>query len=247
MQAYWILALGLNFLVDLLLMVAVSRVLGHGAKLGRYILGALLGVGYGTACVAADILVLESLGCRLLCLALMGGIGFGFSGNAVGKILLFVVMNLAFCGISMGNGSGLLAALLVLLICRIGRSGELIEVELHKGDALVRLLALRDNGNRLFDPVTGKGILVADAESADALLGLSRAQLADPVGTVASGILPGLRLIPYRAVGVSKGLLLAMKLDRVRIGNRWEETVVAFAPEGLGGESGYRALLGGIA
>ena len=177
----------------------------------------------------------------------MGGIGFGFSGKAVGKILLFVVMNLAFCGISMGNGSGLLAALLVLLICRIGRSGELIEVELHKGDALVRLLALRDNGNRLFDPVTGKGILVADAESADALLGLSRAQLADPVGTVASGILPGLRLIPYRAVGVSKGLLLAMKLDRVRIGNRWEETVVAFAPEGLGGESGYRALLGGMA
>ena len=95
------------------------------------------------------------------------------------------------------------------------------------------------------DPVTGKGVLVADAGSAETLLGLTKAQLADPVGTVASGILPGLRLIPYRAVGVAGGLLLAVRLEGVRIGNRSADTLVAFAPEGLDGT--YRALIGGMA
>ena len=139
---------------------------------------------------------------------------------------------------------------LVALTCGIGfRNGgqELVEVELRRGEKQVRLLALRDTGNTLTDPVTGKSVLVADAQSAETLLGLTRAQLADPVGTLASGILPGLRLIPYRAVGVAGGMLLAIRMEGVRIGNRTGEQLVAFAPEGLGGDGTYRALTGGMA
>ena len=74
-------------------------------------------------------------------------------------------------------------------------------------------------------------------------LGLPADVLADPAGKM----LPGLRLIPYRAIGVAGGLLLAVRLEGVRIGNKNADTLVAFAPEGLGGNGTYRALTGGMA
>ena len=104
-------------------------------------------------------------------------------------------------------------------------------------------LPRRGRGNRLTDPVTGQSVLVADDRSAQTLLGLTRQQLRSPVETVASGAVPGLRLVPYRAVGQAAGLLVAIRLDKVRIG-KWEgSSLVAFAPEGLDGN--YRALTGG--
>jgi stage II sporulation protein GA (sporulation sigma-E factor processing peptidase) len=139
-----------------------------------------------------------------------------------------------------------LIGLLCLLGARSAGSRQLVEVELWAGEKCERLLALLDTGNTLTDPVTGSGVLVADARSAEVLLGLTAQQLARPVETLAAGTVKGLRLIPYRSVGQAGGLLLAVRLDRVRIGNRFGSAVVAFAPEGLGGEGTYRALVGGM-
>ena len=111
-------------------------------------------------------------------------------------------------------------------------------------DTVAEVLALRDTGNSLRDPVTGDAVLILASEAAQRLTGLTEQQIASPVETLTIGTLPGLRLIPYRAVGQG-GLLLGMKLNCV-IDGRESSTVVAFDPGGLGKETMYQALTGGV-
>ena len=118
-------------------------------------------------------------------------------------------------------------------------------MELRRGEKRLRLLALRDTGNTLKDPVTGKGILVADAQSAETLLGLTKAQLSDPVGTVESGILPGLRLIPYHTIDRSQGMMLGLWVKEARVGRQRGGVLVALAPEELSQDGSVQALTGG--
>ena len=255
MKLYLDVAILLNFVVDLLLLVGTNRVAGYPCGWKRCLLGAAVGGLYGGLCLLPGLGFLGNTLWRTVFLALMGSIAFGFHPRALRRILLTVLLSMALGGAALGLGkisffSLLAGAALVALACGLGFRGggqELVEVELRRGEKRLRLLALRDTGNTLTDPVTGQSVLVADAQSAETLLGLTREQLADPVGTLASGILPGLRLIPYRAVGVAGGMLLAIRLESVRIGNRTGERIVAFAPEGLGGNGTYRALTGGMA
>lgn len=255
MKLYLDLAILLNFLVDLMLLLGTNRIAGYPWGMKRCFLGAVIGGLYGGLCLVPGFSFLGNTLWRTVFLVLMGGVAFGFHPTSLRRILLLVFLSLALGGAALGMGKvsflGTVAgAGLVALVCTFGFGGgsqELVEVELCRGEKRLCLLALRDTGNTLTDPVTGKSVLVADADSAKTLLGLTRDQLADPVATVASGILPGLRLVPYRAVGVAGGMLVAMRLEGVRIGNRTEDTLVAFAPEGLGGNGKYRALTGGMA
>lgn len=98
----------------------------------------------------------------------------------------------------------------------------------------------------LKDPVTGNAVMVVDRMTADKLLGLTTEQLEDPIGTISRGTYPGLRLIPYTAVGKSAGMLLAMKMDELRINGQLSTQIVAFAPQAIGQGGEYEALLGGI-
>jgi len=104
----------------------------------------------------------------------------------------------------------------------------------------LHLTALRDTGNTLRDPITGKGILVVDAQTAAKLTGLEPAALCDPVSTISK--FPGLRLIPYRTVG-GTGFLLALQVRDAKIGNRQGSILVALSPNCLGNH--YQALTGG--
>ena len=108
----------------------------------------------------------------------------------------------------------------------------------------MELIALRDTGNTLRDPVTGERVLVLSAEVAWDLLGLTRQQLEAPLETL--GQVPGLRLIPYRAVGRESGMLLGKVLDDVTIGTWRGKALAAFDPGGLGGQTMYQALTGGV-
>ncbi len=78
-------------------------------------------------------------------------------------------------------------------------------------DRQMQLIALRDTGNTLRDPLTGEQVLVAGADVGEKLLGLTAQQLRNPVETVAQSTLRGLRLIPYRGVGQPGGMLLAVR------------------------------------
>ena len=83
-------------------------------------------------------------------------------------------------------------------------------------------------------------MLVLGPEAAKTLLGLSREALSAPTDTVLEN--PGLRLIPYRAVGQRGGMLLAARME-VKTEGRWEKRLAAFSPDPIGSATGYQALM----
>ncbi len=243
----------INFLVDLLLLLGSNRLAGFPLGLARAIPAALLGGVYAAACMLPGCRFLCGLLWRLVCLVGMACICFGVGPGAVSRCALFVFLSMALGGIALGLGNGsfwalLLAALGVAALSVFGFRGmgkSYVPVELCHGGKRLHLTALLDTGNSLKDPITGQQVLVVGAETAGELLGLTRQQLADPVGTLASTPVPGLRLIPYQSVGQAAGLLLAVKCDSVRIAGRPGSSVVAFAAEEIGAGKAYQALTGG--
>lgn len=255
MTVYLDLVIFLNFLVDFLLLLGTNRLCGYPPLFGRAALGAAFGGGYAGACLIPGFAFLGNTLWRTVSLGLMACIAFGFSKSALRRGILFVLLSMALGGVALGlNSHGFLSvvasAVCVFLLCAVGFRGKIdwhsyVPVELSYGDKRIRLTALRDTGNTLRDPITGGQVLVVGADVAQELTGLTVQQLKTPVESV--GILPGLRLIPYRTVGQEAGLLLAMKLPRVKIGAWQGSSLVAFAPEGLSPEGAYQALTGGAA
>ena len=256
MQVYIDLVMGLNFLVDFLLLLGTNRLAGFPAQVCRLLPAAVLGGIYGGACLLPGFRFLGNLLWRLASLGLMAVIAFGWNPGAWKRCGVFVLLSMALGGIAQSfekvNFPALiLAAAGVWLLCRVAfgetvGSREYVPVEIRYGGKFVRLIALRDSGNTLRDPITGAHVLVISADAAEKLTGLTEKQLRTPLETLALGPVPGLRLIPYRAVGQSAGMLLAMRFDDVKIGPNRQNAVVAFAPEGLGRGEVYQALTGGM-
>lgn len=254
MEVYLDLLILLNFLVDFLLILGTNRLSGHSIGFKRAVPAAVLGGLYAGACILPGFAFLGSLLWRLVSLALMSVIAFGFSQSGLRRGVLFVFLSMALGGIAMGLGSGgfwslVLSAVGVCFLCLAGFRGRASEqhyvpIAIRHGGQTVTLTALVDTGNTLRDPVSGKPVLVVDAAVAARLLPLSREQLTHPIETLASAKLPGLRLIPYTAVGQNAGLLLAIRADRVEVEGKEAEYIVAFAPQNLG-HGKYQALAGG--
>ena len=254
MRLYLIPIMAFCFCVDALLLIGASRLGGGDTDVSRCALAAALGAAYGGACLLNGFQALGSLWLRLVSLAVMGFVAFGMDGGGLRRTTLFAMLNMAAGGLAGGIGGGwlqlILAVGLVCLLCIFtlggGSDEALVPVVLSYRGRQTKVMALRDTGNRLCDPVTGESVLVVGAQVARQLLRLSANQIRDPVATVAEAPVPGLRLIPYRTVGRDGGLLLALRMEDVQIGKRRKDTLVAFAPEGLGEDREFQALTGGV-
>ena len=255
MSVYLDLVILLNFLVDFLLLLGTNRLCGFPAQPGRCSLGALLGGIYGGACLIPGFRFLGNLLWRSACLMGIAVLSFGCSLSAGKRGGVFLLLSMAMGGLSLSIGKGNMPGLLlsaggVWALCCVGfgRGGvgkAYVPVTMHYGGQSVSVIALRDSGNSLRDPITGEAVLVLSRHAAQKLTGLSHQQLRNPLETLSQRPLPGLRLIPYRSVGQEGGMLLGMRLSNVQIGNRRQSVVVAFAAEGLGSGEMYQALTGG--
>lgn len=119
----------------------------------------------------------------------------------------------------------------------------------------IELTALLDTGNTLTDPVSGQRVAVAEGEAVEALFPPEHrptaAELRDPVSGLErlnAGDWSGrFRLLSYRAVGVERGFLLAVKTDSMTMkGIRREGALVALSPTPVSDGGGYRVLTGGF-
>lgn len=247
----------LNFLVDYLLLLGTNRLCGYPPGWGKAALAAVLGGVYGAACMVPGFRFLGNTLWRIVMLGLMGWVAFGWSKSAMRRTLIFVLLCMALGGIAQGFGAGgylsvVASAAALCGMCILGfrdRPGSVsyVPVELSYGDKQLRLTALRDTGNTLRDPITGRPVLVVGAEVAQQLTGLTENQLRSPVSAMTQAPVPGLHLIPYRSVGQPAGMLLALRFPQVRIGNWQGSSLVAFAPDRLCSDGQYQALTGGIA
>jgi stage II sporulation protein GA (sporulation sigma-E factor processing peptidase) len=147
--------------------------------------------------------------------------------------------------------------LLTLVFRRVGRhtaaSGEIRTAVLTLEGRRCAFPVLLDTGNTLTDPATGRPVLVAEGALAAPLFPSGAAPspqaLSAPacaLETLSAGPLRGrLRLLPYQAVGVERGLLLALRLDSLRVGVRdYGKALVALSPNPLTDGGGYGGLIG---
>ena len=256
MEVYLDLVICLNFLVDFLLLLGTNRLAGFPAGIRRCAAGALLGAVYSGACLLPGFRFLGNLLWRSVSLGLMGVLAFGWGAAAWKRTGVFLLLSMSMGGIAlcMGRGDALslvLCGVLCLLLSTVsfgGRVGgrEYVPMKIRSGEASVSLIALRDTGNILRDPVTGEQALILSAEVAQRLTGLTAHQLRHPLETLMQRPVPGLRLIPYCSVGNAGGFLLAKRFEDVTVGERRQSALVAFAGESLGKGEIYQALTGGI-
>lgn len=144
------------------------------------------------------------------------------------------------------------AAYLVLTVIfragarRLGQGTLLIPVTVMLLGRSASLTALCDTGNALRDPVTGRPVLVAAAEKLGPLWPPELASELTPEAlrspsaamervSARCGGAVRLRLLPYSAVGVESGLLLAVRLDWASVnGRRRERLLLALSPTPVG-------------
>ena len=135
----------------------------------------------------------------------------------------------------------------------IGKPGELWTIKICLFEKTLDLPALLDTGNTLADPITGQGVVVVELSALKRLfpMGLRSTldELKDPAATMAQ-LQDELwrsrfRLLPYRSVGVSSGLLLAVRSDWIEVnGVRKMGVLLAISPTVLSDGGGYRAMIG---
>ena len=243
----------LNFLVDVLLIMGTNRLTGRPVMAARASAGAALGSLYSGVCLLPGFRFLGGNLWRILSLAAMSGIAFGWERSSLKRCLFFVLLSMALGGIAIGLGKGsvwtvLLSAAGLYLFCLFCtgqvKNRSFSRLELRYGEKTWKVTALQDTGNLLTDPLTGQSVIVVGGRIAREMLGMPEEMLSDPVRAVSACGIRGLRLIPYKAVGRAGGLLPAMMLDEVRIDGRPAGRLVAFSPE-ITGEDGFEALTGG--
>ena len=256
MILYLDLLIGLNFIVDLLLLLGTNRLSGFQPGMGRAVMAAALGAVYAAGCMIPRLSFLGSSLWRIVFLGIMGMIAFGLNRSAWRRTGIFLLLSMAMGGIALGlEKTGFFVLILsaggVWILSRIGFAGgvggkEYIPVTITEGERTLAVIALKDTGNTLRDPVTGEQVLILGPDAAERLLHISRDQLAHPQETIMAVREKGLRLIPYSTVGNPGGMLLAKKFRNVKAGGKQLQAVVAFAPERIGSGGGYQALAGGM-
>lgn len=184
-----------------------------------------------------------ALGGGVLALSLLGARGVGLERGVLSPHVDLGVLLLA-------SAACYAAASLVFRRSAGHGTRELVEAVLTLEGRQVTVTALLDTGNTLTDPATGQGVMVVEGEKAAPLLDhpLGEAQLRDPVGTLARmEESRRFRLLPYQAVGVECGLLLAVRLDMAKVGEReYRGVLAALSPTRLSDGGAYSALVGAM-
>ena len=250
----------LNLLSDYLLCLVSARVCGLVLRRRRYILAALLGALYAVASLLPGLRFLGSAAGILACAALMALIAFGAERKPLRCGGVFLAVSAAFGGavwaISLGGGGQALAVSGRVLLLSFALCYGAISLLFHGRHALpdrpraevrlcllgreCRFMALRDTGNSLRDPVTGRAVMLVSPHALLAALPEAGAIFSgDPVAALErADTLPALkgrfRLIPYAAVGTT-GLLPVFRPDSLTLdGQKEPELLVAVSPSAAG-------------
>ena len=134
-----------------------------------------------------------------------------------------------------------------------GARNELVEVKLWEKGRSVAFRALCDTGNTLCDPMTGKRVLLVEQGVAAELLSpkevavlKEESSAVEQMEKLAKGENHRFFLLPYRAVGTTAGMLLAMRCEKGEIGGKkYNRLPIAILREKLTGEGTYEGLWSG--
>lgn len=154
-------------------------------------------------------------------------------------------------GVLLGTAA-LFYVLLYLLFYQEAKfeGGEKVDITVTIRGRCCRLRALRDNGNTLRDPIQGKPVLVAETSALASVLDDEEEAILRGGGSVSEKMVRlcekenAFTLLPFKSIGETEGLLLAVRSDYLQIGKRTvPRALVALTDTAIG--SGCHALWGG--
>lgn len=265
----------LNWLINVLLLHAAARLRGSALTRGRFWAAGALGAVYAVCCYLPGLAFLQSWTVKLLVLAVMLMAAFGLKRQTVSSGVIFLTLAIGLCGLVYFVATVLMGVhmpiggiypvtfselLLTAALAYIGGrvvmertavrpTERLYPVQLTLGESTVRFFALHDTGNSLRDPVSGTAMAVVSAEALGQVLGREtlRALRHQDLQTAVQRLAPyRARLIPYRAVGVSGGLLVAIRCTQLQIGKQVRtNALIALSPTPVSDRGDYAALIGG--
>lgn len=191
-------------------------------------------------------------GAIVLALSLaLGGLVLVLSGVLGAQV--WILEGRAFYAMGAGTlvltaGALYLGAWLLLQGTMTHTGGQIVAARLKLAGRSTWVSVLRDSGNTLRDPFSGNAVPVLERGVLTELMP-EASQLALDNPTLAMTQLHALhlsgRLIPYRAVGTRRALLLAIKFDAITIGRRTRKGVfAAISPTALSEQGNYAGLIG---
>lgn len=266
----------LNLIANYLLLLAAGRMAGAVLVRWRIALGAAAGALYAALIFLPDLTWLAAWPCKLavgvlMVLAAYGGeryllrvtvLLFGASAALAGAVLGMELLGSAALTLEHGvlyTVIDIRLLLLTFVACyfllslffrRVGsHRGELAQLEISLEEKKVNLTALRDTGHTITDPADNRPVVVAYYEALAGILP-EWADPSQPIQSVERCHAAGsrqARLVPYRAVGVECGMLLALRSRQVTVDGRpLGRLLVALSPTPLDDGGGYQALIGGV-
>lgn len=265
----------LNWVINALLLLAAARIRGAPVRRGRFWAAGALGAVYAVCCYLPGLAFFQSWPVKLLALALMLVAAFGVRRQTAGSGVVFLVLAICLCGVVYFVATVLMGVhvpiggiypvtfpelLLTTALAYIGGrlvmektavrpTEQLYPLRLTLGAATVQLQALHDTGNSLHDPVSGQCVTVISADALAQVLGRDavRALRHQDLQAAVQLLAPYRpRLIPYRAVGVAGGLLVAIRCTRLQVGNHIQKNaLIALSPTPVSDRGDYAALIGG--
>lgn len=266
----------LNLTANYLLLLAAGRMTGAILVRWRIGLGAAAGALYAALIFFPGMTWLAQWPCKLavgvvMVLAAYGGeqylfrvtvLFFGASAALAGAVLGLELLGNVPLTLEHGvfySQLDVRLLLLIFVVCyfvlsvffrRIGQYNRgLARLKIVFDTGTVELTALRDTGHTLTDPVDSRPVVVAGCQALAGILP-DWANPADPVQSMERCHAAGsrqARLVPYRAVGVECGMLLALRARQVTVDGRPQGgLLIALSPTPVDDGGGYQALIGGI-
>ena len=258
----------LNLLTDYLLCLTAGRLCGLTLRRGRYLAAAALGAAYAAAVLLPGLRALAGPAGRLGTGVLMGLTAFGRERQPLRCTAVLLLTACAFGGAIWalnGGGAGGVPALSLsalalcfalcygllrlLLRCRnLLSARRFVEVRAVLLGREARFSALRDTGNELSDPLTGRHVLVASPEALRPIL-RENTPLFEQLGAVelmeASARIPELRgrlrLLSCSNLSGS-ALLPVLRPERLLLDGEPEDgLLIAVSPRAAG--EGFEAIL----
>ncbi len=258
----------LNLVIDYFLLLATAKICGLPFTRGRFALAAALGAGWSCLSLVPACAFLGAAPMRAVLALAMSLAAFGAERRLFRCFFAFLGVSALFGGAvyaaglhrGIGQTGGALTrvdmrvlalsfavcwALVSLVFRRSAANARDVvrNVTVERGGATVRLRALEDTGNGLYDPITGRAAFVAEADAVAPLFPADAAAWLRAPPADACPHIPGTRLIPCAGV-CGEGLLLAFRPDRVTVdGVPRSDLLAAVSPRPLGGDGRFEAIL----
>ena len=216
----------INFYIDLLVITVAAKIRNTKIKIVRILFGALTGAIYSCVSILFDIKngIIELFITYIVMSFIITWISFGFIGkeHLSKNIVVLFVTTFIFCGIINGfftkniikNNFELIVVATLTAFASMGlnrlfrsnlvANGHFCDVVIIEGNREIRVKALVDTGNSLFEPISKRPVSVVRNNIADKL----KIDNIDEKGAF---------VIPYRSVGKADGILMGYRADKMKI------------------------------